>query len=117
MICIECNELTGSDDLICPDCLQEISGYSDEDFDDNEHDIYTVITYSKLAKQAKDAGQKSFSIPDMGFDEHIVKILGGKWDVYASKVNQNVSGYYEVSIEQFEKWLHRNDCTLEEMAE
>jgi hypothetical protein len=53
----------------------------------------------------------------MGFDEHIVKILGGKWDVYASKVNQNVSGYYEVSIEQFEKWLHRNDCTLEEMAE
>lgn len=101
MICVECNDET---------C-------SDEDSDDDEIDIYTVMTYSKLAKQAKSAGQKSFLIPDMGSDELIVKILGGKWDVYANKISQNVSGYYEVSIDQFEKWLHRNDCTLEEMAE
>jgi predicted amidophosphoribosyltransferase len=36
MICMECNEPTGSEDMICPDCLQEISGYSDEDFDNAE---------------------------------------------------------------------------------
>ena len=35
MICIECNELTDSDDLICPDCLREISGYDEsEEYDD-----------------------------------------------------------------------------------
>ena len=24
MVCIECNELTDSDDLICPDCLTKV---------------------------------------------------------------------------------------------
>ena len=38
MICIECNDQTGSDDLICPDCLREISGYDNEDFDDDSTD-------------------------------------------------------------------------------
>ena len=31
MICSECNEPTGSDDMICPECLQEISGCNDEE--------------------------------------------------------------------------------------
>lgn len=36
MICIECNDNTGSDDLICPDCLKEISGYNEsEECDDS----------------------------------------------------------------------------------
>ena len=38
MICIECNEPTGNGDLICPECLQEISGYDNEDFDDDSTD-------------------------------------------------------------------------------
>ena len=36
MICIECNELTDSDDLICPDCLREISGYGKKRKPDTE---------------------------------------------------------------------------------
>ena len=36
MICIECNDDTGSDDLICPECLQEISGYDESEEYDNE---------------------------------------------------------------------------------
>ena len=35
MICVECNDETCSDDMICPECLQEISGYDNEDFDDD----------------------------------------------------------------------------------
>ena len=35
-VCCYCGDATGSEDLICPDCLSEISGY-EEEYDEEEN--------------------------------------------------------------------------------